>query len=361
MNRIPNILACIIILFALLLSGCTSVVATDESLDMLQQQPEARLLGVSNAVCYSEYRSGQHPDLGKGAVYPTEQEILEDLQILTRNSNFRLIRIYNSGESSERVLKVIRENNIKVKVMLGAWIGAEVSNHEGCEWLDEPIPQEYLDTVKTWNQKEVLNTIRLANQYPDIVIAVNIGNETLVKWSDHMITLDAMISYVRQVKRSVEQPVTVADYYWAWLEHGQKLAKELDFITVHTYPLWAYKDIEEGMSFTVETLLAVKRVVPKHRMVLGEIGWATMGTEFGDMAGEQKQKRFYNDIMAWAAKKNITTFFFEAFDEDWKGNNEDLQKDMGGAEKHWGIFTIDRKPKLVMHDKYPDLVPAKQN
>jgi exo-beta-1,3-glucanase (GH17 family) len=56
--------------------------------------------------------------------------------------------------------------------------------------------------------------------------------------------------------------------------------------------------------------------------------------------------------MDLARTKNITTFFFEAFDEDWKGNpNNPL-----GAEKHWGIFTVDRKPKLVMQELYPELL-----
>ena len=41
---------------------------------------------------------------------------------------------------------------------------------------------------------------------------------------------------------------------------------------------------------------------------------------------------------------NITTFFFEAFDEDWKGETSNPL----GAEKHWGLFTVDRKPKQVM-------------
>lgn len=41
---------------------------------------------------------------------------------------------------------------------------------------------------------------------------------------------------------------------------------------------------------------------------------------------------------------NITTFFFEAFDEDWKGEAGNSL----GAEKHWGLFNMDRTPKSVM-------------
>jgi exo-beta-1,3-glucanase (GH17 family) len=48
---------------------------------------------------------------------------------------------------------------------------------------------------------------------------------------------------------------------------------------------------------------------------------------------------------------NITTFFFEAFDEDWKGDTNDPL----GAEKHWGLFTLERKAKLAMQNLYPDL------
>ena len=32
-----------------------------------------------NAICYSGYREGQHPDRGDGAVNPSREEILQDL------------------------------------------------------------------------------------------------------------------------------------------------------------------------------------------------------------------------------------------------------------------------------------------
>ena len=43
---------------------------------------------------------------------------------------------------------------------------------------------------------------------------------------------------------------------------------------------------------------------------------------------------------------NITTFLFEAFDEDWKGG----PGNPFGAEKHWGLFTVDRKAKISMQN-----------
>jgi exo-beta-1,3-glucanase (GH17 family) len=48
--------------------------------------------------------------------------------------------------------------------------------------------------------------------------------------------------------------------------------------------------------------------------------------------------------MRWARQTQTTVFWFEAFDEPWKGNPADPL----GAEKHWGIFNVDRSPKQVM-------------
>ena len=106
------------------------------------------------AVAYSGYRSGQHPGQGEGGVYPTEEQVLEDLRILTRDLNFGLIRLYDSGEHAKTVLKLIREHQLPVRVMLGIWLSAEISNHQGCPWLDERIPDETLEKNKKENKLE---------------------------------------------------------------------------------------------------------------------------------------------------------------------------------------------------------------
>ena len=321
----------------------------------IQQKKTDLLAGQAIAVAYSGFRHGQHPDRGTGAVNPTDKEILEDLTILSRDSNFGLIRLYDSRDNTESVLELIDSNNINLKVMLGIWLSAEVSNHEGCPWLIQPIPQETLDANKVLNKLEIDNAIRLAKKYPNIVVAINVGNEALVNWTDHMVTQDSILAYVRKVKNMVSQPVTVADNYAWWIENGLPLVQEIDFFTVHSYPIWEGKDIDEGLAYTIENIQAVRKVFPKSKIVIGEAGWATIASEFGDRASEEKQQRYYNEITAWSAKMNITTFIFEAFDEDWKGNPDNPL----GAEKHWGLFTVDRKAKLVMYERYHDLIPVK--
>jgi exo-beta-1,3-glucanase (GH17 family) len=311
------------------------------------------LAGLSKGVAYSGFRHGQHPDHGNGAVNPSDTEILEDLRILARDHNFGLIRLYDSQANSERALRLIKANKIKLKVMLGAWLSAEVSNPH-CPWLNAPIPQATLDANRIKNQREIESAIRLAKKYPGIVAAVNVGNEALVDWNDHMVSLESVISYVRQVKRAIRQPVTVADNYAWWTKHGAPLAKELDFVTVHTYPEWENKDIDEALSYSIANIQGVHAALPQSRLVIGEAGWATVASEFGKRASEENQKRYVNELTAWAEQHNITAFIFEAFDEDWKGDPSDAL----GAEKHWGLFTVDRKAKLAMHGLYRDLISA---
>ncbi|MEM7081641.1 MAG: glycosyl hydrolase [Pseudomonadota bacterium] len=306
-----------------------------------------RIAGEVLAVAYSGFREGQHPDRGDGAVNPSREEILEDLNILVAH-NFNLIRLYDAGDNSRTTLALIREHKLPIKVLLGMWLQAEVSNHEGCPWLDEPIPDEVLRANTQLNREEVDRGIALARAYADEVVAVNVGNEALVSWNDHMVSVESVIDYVNDVKAAIEQPVTVAENYVWWAESGAELAQHVDFLGVHTYPVWEERDIEQGLSYTLENMAWVRQAIPDTPIAILEAGWATTASEFGPRASEAKQVRYFNELYEWAAREHITVFFFEAFDEPWKGNPADPL----GAEKHWGLFKVDRTPKQVIHGEH---------
>lgn len=308
-------------------------------------QPEAMLLnGASEAVCYSGFRTGQHPDRGAGAVNPTYEEILEDLMIMKEETPFRLFRMYDCEENTQMTLEVIHEHGLDFKVMLGIWLRAEIDSYETCEWLDEPWPVETLKRNKELNDLQIAKGIELANKYQDIIVAVNVGNESLVDWNEHRVHVDTVIAYVKRVQQAIEQPVTVADNYKWWADHGQELAEVVDFVSIHIYPIWEGRDIDEGMSYSLENIEEVMTVLPGKQIVIAEAGWATIASEFGPRASQENQKRYVKELMEWSIENNVTTFIFEAFDEDWKGNPDDPL----GAEKHWGLYTVDRTPKKVI-------------
>ncbi|HSM29182.1 MAG TPA: glycoside hydrolase family 2 TIM barrel-domain containing protein [Woeseiaceae bacterium] len=322
------------------------LVEGNEPASTYRQSPGDLVASEALAVAYSGFREGQHPDRGSGAVNPSDAEILEDLGILVEHG-FRLVRMYDAGENTAATLRLIREHDMPIKVLLGIWLDAEISNHEGCPWLDEPIPDEKLAANKLKNAKEIDRGIALANEYDDIVVAVNVGNEALVDWNDHMVPLEQVIEYVRQVKAAIGQPVTVADNYEWWKRDGAPLAAEVDFIGVHTYPVWESKSIDEALAYTIENVEGVRAALPGKPIAILEAGWATTATEFGGRANEADQLRYYEEMTAWAEKTNTTLFWFEAFDEPWKGDENDPH----GAEKHWGLFFVDRTPKLVFRNR----------
>lgn len=335
-----------IAVIAISLAGSSLVAGEPQSTidsEFAPQTPSDLVAGEIMAVAYSGFREGQYPDRGEGAVNPSAEEILEDLEILAAN-NFRLIRLYDAGENSLLTIELIRKHQLPIKVMQGAWLSAEFSNHEGCPWLDEPIPEETLAANVLENQAEVQRTIKLAQEFDDVVVAVNVGNEALVNWNDHMVPVEKVIEYVRQVKAAIDQPVTVAENYVWWREDGAALAAEVDYLGVHTYPAWEEKTIDEGLTYTIDNLQGVRAALPDKPMAILEAGWATVAVEFGDRANEANQARYYRELQEWASSKNITVFFFEAFDEPWKGDPNSPD----GAEKHWGLFNVDRTPKQVV-------------
>lgn len=332
---------------ALAAAGCRNAGEAEPVVERvaLQQDAAALVQGEVMAVAYSGFREGQHPDRGDGANNPTREQILEDLNILVEHG-FGLIRLYDAGENSRTTLDLIRSENLPIKVLQGMWLNAEVSNHEGCPWLDEPIPEEELAANRKKNAEEIAKGIALARAFSDIVVSVNVGNEALVSWTDHMVPLERMIAYVREVKAAIDQPVTVAENYEWWIAAGQPLAAELDYVGVHTYPAWEDKPIEEGLSYTIENMERVHAALPGSALAILEAGWATTASEFGDRASEENQARYYEELSGWAGEANVTVFFFEAFDEPWKGNPDNPM----GAEKHWGLFFVDRTPKAYFRD-----------
>ncbi len=291
------------------------------------------------AICYSGYRHGQSPDSG---VYPTYQQIREDLLML--QNHWAYLRLYDCSKHAERVLKVIDKENLNFKVMLGAYIGAELNNF-GCPWGTIFTEEELKKNTKE-NLKQIKKLIRLANQYPHIIFSLSAGNEATVDWTDHYVPVHKVISYVRMVKKGAKQPVTFCENYIPWYDKLKSLVDEVDFISIHTYPVWEYKNIHEAMEYTKQNYNGIADRYPGKPVVITEAGWATNSNGRGinpENVSQEFQAIYYNDLIQWSTKEGILTFWFEAFDEPWKGSQEVLE-----PEKHWGLFTVNRKPKIVM-------------
>ena len=316
------------------------------------------------AVAYSGYRTGQDP---REKTYPSEEEILADLEMLI-DAGFGLIRLFDSGTHGERTLQVIAANELDLKVQLGVWIEGAAEDH------DEE------------NQADIARGIALANDYSDIVVGVSVGNETLSSWSSVLTPASDLAEYIVQVRDAIEQPVTTDEMYPPYQLNGEYSAvKEvvhvIDYASVHIYAFidaqwsWNWKQdsvaagperatamMEAGQKFTRDALGGVRLALLRENVdlpiVLGEIGWKTSPTKPDEAAGEKfrahpmNQKIFVDWLESWVygaahdEDSPSAAFYFEAFDEPWKGQDDG-----------WGLFDVERRPKLVMACDFPELVP----
>ncbi len=304
-------------------------------------------LNHANAICYSGYRDGQNPREG---IYPSYDEVKEDLLILAKNWHF--LRIYDCGPHANIVLDVIRTEALHFKVMLGVDMAAEMSNPH-CPWGAE-FSEETLSANRQQNCNEIHKMIGLSTKYDDIVFSVSVGNEASVEWTDHMVPVERLVTYVKQIKKEIKQPVTFCENYVPWTYKLEPLVAELDFISIHTYPAWEFRTMEDALEYTKQNYYSVANHYPDKPVIITEAGWTTASNGRGIEpwnANEDLQAHYYEQLLAWTTQEKILTFVFEAFDEPWKGSSDPLE-----PEKHWGLFYVDRTPKLVMKDIYPSTV-----
>ena len=285
-------------------------------------QPDGQPL--LDGISYGPFREGQRP----GGPHPTAAQIQEDLALLA--PRFGMVRVYSSREPTETILKVLVETGLPIRVMVGAWMAPDDAEGNGVE---------------------VAEAIRLANAYPEQVLAVSVGNESQVEWSAHRSDRGALVEALRTVRGAIQQPVTTADDYNFWNKpEAQEVAAEVDFLCLHAYAMWNQQPLDEAVSWTASTFASIQALHPDLPIALCESGWATALNEEGDEvtyvkapAGEAEQARFYAEYTAWARAEGVPYFYFEAFDEPWKGSDDPRE-----IEKHWGLYDVNRTPKAVL-------------
>jgi exo-beta-1,3-glucanase (GH17 family) len=289
-------------------------------------QVDGRWIG--NGISYGPHRDGQWP----GGPAPSDAQIREDLALLL--PRWSLWRIYSADATAEAVLRLLRSERAGAKIILGAWIAPETS-----------------DAVRAANRAEVSTAIRLANAYPELVLGINVGNETQVTWSDHRVPAAVLIGYLREARAGTRVPVTTADDFSFWVTpESDAVAAEVDFLMVHAYAMWNGKQLADAVAFTREKYAEVGKRHPGRTRILGELGWATRKSDEGEQGrlirgepGEAQQKAFREELLVWTTREEVANLFFEAFDENWKGGPQPDE-----VEKHWGLFRADRTPKKAM-------------
>lgn len=306
------------------------------------------------AVNYSPYRTARNEsELGSEVISPAN--VLQDLRLI-QATGIGSIRLFSSRAFARTVLEVIRDNNLDLKVQLGTY--------------PNPItgPAAEADNIA-----ELDAGIALANAFPTIVVAVSVGNETMVEWSTHKVPVADMARYLRKVRSAIGQPVTTNDNFLFWASVPPAIAETVDYAAVHVYPFldtfynptaydWRQKTVSEAQRATamIEASIAeAKSQFERARkgltglnlgdmpMVIGETGWAAVDTAGGPSlafrAHPVNQKMYFDALQVWAQQGRRDSqgpkaiYVFQAFDEPWK------QGDDG-----WGLFNARREARYTV-------------
>ena len=293
------------------------------------------------AVCYSGYREGQHP--GKG-VYPTCEQIKEDLEIIVKEG-FKYIRMYDACDYSRNVCKVIRENNLPLKLMLGPGNQAEVDT-PGCAWNPAVYTDEEKAARRKHNDDRINELIDIANEYSDVVNVVSIGNENTPDWGENTVPVERLIEFADRLREGTGKPVTFNEGANEWKKLGE-LVKHLDLISIHSYPLWYGLTIDKALDANKKDYKEIAELYPEMQVVFTEAGWSTSTLPNAGMVNDQptveNATKYYEEFWNWADSENIVAYMFEMFDEPWKGGNNPQE-----SEKNWGIYYVDRTPKFTI-------------
>jgi hypothetical protein len=115
--------------------------------------------------------------------------------------------------------------------------------------------------------------------------------------------------------------------------------------------LRAKQFVVEQYQSTLDYMLSLGVNKPLH---IGETGWATVcvedyGADGSRAADEYKSGLYYQHMRDWSKENNIACFYFEAFDECWKDQNNS-----SGSENHFGLINLKGEAKYAawdLHDK----------
>ncbi len=244
----------------------------------------------------------------------TVEQVRRDLTLLARRTN--CVRTYTVSEGYDRVPEVARE--LGMRVLLGLWIGRDA----------------------THNKLELATGIRLAREHRDVVRAVIVGNEVLLR---HEQTAPQLASMLRRVSAATGLPVTYADVWGYWIRHPE-LAREVSFVTVHILPYWDDDPvaIDDVIPYVDRLYTKLQRTFPGSTLFVGETGWPTAGRPRGPVTtGRVEQARFLAGFAGLARRRGFDYNVIEAFDQPWKIAHE------GTVGGHWGLYDAGGQPKAT--------------
>jgi exo-beta-1,3-glucanase (GH17 family) len=233
-------------LFAIATAG---IVAAWAWLGAAVEMPPSPLASGEKLYCisYAPFRGDQNPF---GPDIPLDpRQIDEDLAQLKQISD--CVRTYSIDHGLDQIPEIARRHGMKV--LQGVWLSS--------------LPDRSRHQVET--------AVALAKRFPDVITAIIVGNEVLLRGE---MSAPELARTIRDVKAQVSIPVTYADVWEFWLRH-REIAAAVDFVTVHILPYW--EDFPIPARAAAQHVDAIRKQVvaafPGKDILVGEFGWPSAG------------------------------------------------------------------------------------
>jgi len=246
----------------------------------------------------------------------SEKQLRTRLEIIASYTNW--IRTFGSMGGLEKTGEIAHQ--LGLKSAQGAWLDGDL----------------------TTNDEEISNLIKAAKEgHVDMAI---VGGEVFLR---HDLTENQLISYIDQVKEALpEIPVATAIVFGEIIPHPD-VVSAVDVILVSYYPFWKGISIDNAVATLHTWHEELKANFGNKEIMIGETGWPSCGDAIGDAVPSPENAGYYFlNFISWARANNVSYFYFEAFDEQWKSTYE------GSPNACWGIWDKNGNMKPHMEEVF---------
>ncbi|KAE9402884.1 glycoside hydrolase [Gymnopus androsaceus JB14] len=311
-------------------SSSSSSVVTENNNDPSNFEKNSALKQSFYGIAYTPEGS-QLPECGNSLA-----DVITDIQLLSQLTT--RVRLYGADcNQTELVLEAIKQTKVNMSVVVANY---PIATDGGSAYTTQAILLE--QAVKAYGT--------------DNIIGMTVGNEFILDYLDDNGGTDPnsavgnqgaeiLLGFINDTKTmlsnmSVSLPIGNAD---AGAYFNDLVLGDVDYGMANVHPWFA------NVTSSNDTDVALASTLTNTpSMSIAETGWPTNSSDVGNEsngpsnASEANLQTFIDTFVCQANANGTEYYFFEYFDEPWKGEQ------FGGVEGYWGLFYSNRTLKNIV-------------
>jgi len=249
---------------------------------------------------------GTHVLSGRNSEDPVpDGEIRKLLTVLQGKTQW--VRFYNVMTPPQHSTRIAHEMGFKVAAGITLQASSPEYNEQSIAKLVEDVNNGYVDYALAGSEEVIINAL----------------------------TPEQEIGYIQEVKQKVrgKVPVGTVEPHTVFLQHPE-IMRACDVVLANIAPISYAVPLGQSLDYIKTNYAKLVSLAGGVEVGIGETNWPSSG--FGGSVAQEA--KYVSDFEAWARAKQLRAFYFEAFDEPYLAQYNEV-----GA--HWGLWTSDLKLK----------------